>query len=322
MDYSFGNLKQVQLRELWKNEATDFTVWLAKKENLDILANELQIPLELHEREKSIGPFSADLVAKIPNPDSEQEDFVVIENQLEDSDHDHLGKLITYASGVEAKVVVLICKELRDEHRTAIDWLNEISSGAVKFFVVKIEAWQIDESRPAPKFNVICRPDYWAKQIKHAVESHDDLTETKKVQYDFWNTFSEYLRTGKSNLKTRKVYPQHWLDIAIGTSKGHLSLTVETQKKLIGAAFYANNDPEKKLFQHLFKDKEKIETEMGSPLLWMDLPGKKAIRIKIENEIDIKDKQQWPKAFEFLRKEGEKIQKVFPAYVKDFDDEE
>ena len=320
MDSSFGVLKQVPLRELWKNEAADFTSLLSQKENLDTLASELQIPLELVEVEKAVGAYSADLVAKIPNPDSESEDFVVIENQLEDSDHDHLGKLITYAAGVEAKVIILICKDLRGEHRTAIDWLNEISSANVKFFVVKIEAWQIDTSKPAPKFNVICKPDYWAKNVKQTVESNKDLTETKKLQFEFWNTFMEYLKSNKSSLRTRKVYPQHWCDIAIGTSKGYLSLTVGTREGLVGAAFYSANDQDKKIFQHLSKHKFDIEKEMGGPLVWMDLPGKKASRIKIEDKIDITDRSKWPSAFEFLKGQSEKIQRIFPKYLKDLGD--
>lgn len=320
MNEQFGTLKEVHLRELWRNEATGFTAWLSTKENMDILANELQIQLELVEREHPVGKFSADLLAKIPNPDSESEEFVVIENQLEDSDHDHLGKLITYAAGVEAKVIILICKELREEHRTAIDWLNEISSSDVKFFVVKIEAWQIDNSKPAPKFNVICRPDYWAKNIKQNVETSKDLTSTKKLQYEFWSSFMEHLKSSKSQLRMRKVYPQHWCDLAMGTSKGYISLTVDTRQKLIGAAFYSANDPEKKIFQHLSQKKIEIEREIGSSMFWMDLPGKKASRIKIEKNIDISDKSQWPIAFQFLKNESEKIQKVFPKYLKDIDE--
>ncbi|MDO8427944.1 MAG: DUF4268 domain-containing protein [Candidatus Diapherotrites archaeon] len=318
---SFGNLKQVHLRELWKNEASDFTEWLSHKENLDMLATELKIPLELVEREKAIGGFSADLVAKIPNPDSESEEYVVIENQLEDSDHDHLGKLITYASGVEAKIVILICKDLREEHRTAIDWLNEISSGEVKFFVVRIEAWQIDDSRPAPKFNIVCEPDYWAKNLKQSVDIKKDLTETKKMQLEFWNSFMDFLKNKKSNLKSRKVYPQHWCDLAIGTSKGYLSLVMDTRQNLVSAAFYSANDPDKKIFQHLFSKKDAIEKDIGAPLVWMELPDKKASRIKIEKQIEVTNKTQWQVAFEFLKEEAEKIQRIFPKYLKDIDDE-
>jgi len=318
---SFGNLRQVNLRELWKNEASDFTEWLSHKENLDMLAAELKIQLELVEREKAVGGFSADLVAKIPNPDSESEEYVVIENQLEDSDHDHLGKLITYASGVEAKVVILICKDLREEHRTAIDWLNEISSGEVKFFVVRIEAWQIDDSRPAPKFNILCEPDYWAKNLKQSVDVKKDLTETKKMQLEFWNSFMDFLKNKKSTLRTRRVYPQHWCDIAIGTSKGYLSLVIDTRQSLVSAAFYSANDPDKKIFQHLSSKKEAIEKEMGTPLVWMELPDKKASRIKIEKQIEVTNKSQWQAAFEFLREEAEKIQRIFPKYLKDLDEE-
>ena len=320
MDSRFSNYKQVDLREIWKNEATDFTEWLSHKENLDRLASELQIPLEFAESEKPIGNYAADIVAKIPNPDSENEELVVIENQLEDSDHDHLGKLITYAAGVDAKVVILICKDLREEHQTAVDWLNEISS-TVKFFVVKIEVFQLDDSKPYPKFTVVCKPDYWAKNIKQSVESTKDLTETTKLQKEFWEALSEFLKNQKSNLKIRKVYPKHWCEIAIGTSKGHISFTVDTRQTKIGTEFYSSNDPDKRIFNHLQEKKQEIEKEMGSgELLWMELPNKKASRVKIEKNIDITDKRQWNTAFEFFKEEGEKIQKIFPKHLKDIDE--
>jgi len=315
----FGSLHQVNLRDLWKNEASDFTEWLSHKENLDLLAAELKIPLELVEKEKSIGEFSADMVAKIPNPDSESEELVVIENQLEDSDHDHLGKLVTYAAGVKAKLVVLICKDLRDEHRTAIDWLNAISSGEVKFFAVRIEAWQIDDSRAAPKFNIVCEPDYWAKTLKQSVGASGDSSETKKLQFEFWNSFVDFLTNHKSSLKPHRVYPQHWCNFSMGTSKGNVSLVMDTRQKLVSAAFYASKDADKEIFHHLSDRKDAVEKEMGTQMVWMELPGKKASRIKVEKSIEVTDKNQWQTAFEFLKEEGEKIQHVFPKYLRELE---
>jgi hypothetical protein len=318
----FGNLRQVELRELWRNEASDFTTWLSHQENLDKLATELKIPLEIVEKEKPIGGFSADLVAKIPDPDSESEEYVVIEDQLEDSDHDHLGKLITYAAGVKARIVILICRDLRDEHRTAVDWLNEIGSGDVKFFVVRIEAWQIDNSRFAPKFNILCEPDYWARNLKQSIDVTKDLTETKKLQLAFWDSFVDFLKNRKSSLRTRRVYPQHWCDLAIGTSKGYVSLVIDTRQNLVSAAFYSPNDTDKGIFQHLFSKKDAIEKEMGTSLVWMELPGKKASRIKIEKPVDVTDRSQWQVAFEFLKEEAEKIQHIFPKYLKELEQEQ
>lgn len=319
----FGVLKQANIRDLWKNEASDFTEWLSHKENLDLLALELKISLELVEKEKSVGEFRADLLAKIPNPDSESEEYVVIENQLEDSDFDHLGKMITYAAGVEAKVVILICKDLREEHRTAIDWLNHINSGEIKFFAVRVEAWQIDEyPKLAPKFNILCEPDYWSKNIKQSVEIQKrGLTATKKMQYEFWSAFNEYLKDKKTPLKTRKPFPQHWYDSAIGTTKGYLSLVVDTRQKLVSASFYSANDEDKKIFNHLIAKKQEIEKEIGSPLIWMELEGKKASRIKIEKPFDIETREEWPVAFEFLKDEGERIYRIFPKYLRDLGDE-
>jgi hypothetical protein len=310
----FGKLIQVDVRELWKREYTDFTEWLSHKENLDLLAAELQIQLDFVQKNRQVGDFFIDIVAKIPNPDAESEEFVVIENQLEDSNHDHLGKLITYAAGIDAKKVILICKNLRDEHKTAINWLNKISSG-VNFFAVRIEAWKIDESLPAPKFNVICMPNDWEKYVKQSVSSDKDLTETKKMQLEFWTSFSIFLKVHNSSLRPTKVYPQHWCDISIGTSKGHLSLVVDTRQNLVSAAFYASNDEDKKIFNQLLSKRQEIESEMGSELIWMELPDKKASRIKIEKKLERLDRDSWNIAYQFLKEHGEKIQKIFPKYL-------
>ncbi len=312
-----GKLAEVPLREVWEREATDFTGWLSQKENLELLAEELGVQLELIEREQRIGDYSADLVAKIPNPDADVEDIVIIENMLEKSDHDHLGKMITYASGVDAKIVVLICKDLRDEHRTAINWLNRINSGKVKFFAIKVEAYRIDNSNPAPAFSILCQPDEWAKIQRSNVEAIGTITETKKQQYEFWKSFEAYLHESKSLLRTTAIYPQHWFDCRMGTSKGHISFIINTTTNKLGCGLYMSGEDPKSVFKLLFDNKEIIEKEIGQKLLWMELPDRHASRIKLEKDFDLENQRSYQENFEWLKEYGERFQKVFLKYLKE-----
>ena len=155
MAYNLGKMKRIHdLRSVWPHEANDFTKWLAQEANLAELGNNIGIDIDLEERESSVGSFNVDIYAV----ESGTGRRIIIENQLEDTNHDHLGKLITYASGKGAEVIVWIVKRARDEHRQAIEWLNRHTDSNIGFFLVEIELWQIDDSLLAPKFNVVEKP--------------------------------------------------------------------------------------------------------------------------------------------------------------------
>lgn len=154
-----GRIQQVELGEIWKDEAINFTNWLAKPENLDLLSEEIDIELSLIDTECNVGKFNIGIYAEEVNTDRR----VIIENQLERTDHDHLGKLITCASGIDAEIIVWIVKEVLEEHQQAIDWLNENTDEKINFFAVRIEMWKIGNSEPAPKFHIISKPNIWNK---------------------------------------------------------------------------------------------------------------------------------------------------------------
>ena len=148
---TLGRLQKVELREAWTTESGDFTPWLAKEENLSLLGETIGIELELESQEKDVGPFRADILCK----DTATDNWVLIENQLERTDHTHLGQLLTYAAGLNAVTIVWIAERFTAEHRAALDWLNEKTDEKINFFGLEIELWQIGDSPIAPKFNII-----------------------------------------------------------------------------------------------------------------------------------------------------------------------
>src|SRR5437867_10700355 len=173
-----GRLQKVNLREAWTSESSDFTPWLAQEGNLQLLGETIGIELELASQEKDVGPFRADILCK----DTATGNWVLIENQLERTDHTHLGQLLTYAAGLQAVTIVWVARSFTEEHRATLDWLNEITDDRFNFFALEIELWRIGDSPVAPKFNVVSKPNDWSKAVAAgaAQVEKESLTEMKR----------------------------------------------------------------------------------------------------------------------------------------------
>ncbi len=301
-----GRIEQVDLREIWKHEATNFTKWLAKPENLDLLSEEIDIELSLIDTEYNVGRFNVDIFAEEPSAERK----VIIENQLERTDHDHLGKLITYASGLDAEIIVWIVKDVLEEHQQAIDWLNENTDEKINFFAIKMEVWKIGNSEPAPKFHIISKPNNWTKSVKQSIQT-SALTKTKLLQLKFWEGFKQYAEDKGFNLRLRKTYPQHWYDLSFGRTDCHISLTINSQKKELACEIYIPNS--KETFKQFFDNKEQIDNKI-SGLEWMRLPTKKASRIKKKTKGDFKKEEKWDEYFDWLGKTAIEFQNTFNQY--------
>ena len=180
-----GRLIKVPLREFWDKEDRDFTPWLADEENIGLLGETIGFDLEVEAQEKNVGPFRADILCK----DTVTDSWVLIENQLERTDHSHLGQLLTYAAGLEAVTVVWIAEGFTDEHRAALDWLNEITDEKFSFFGLEIELWRIGDSPMAPKFNVVSHPNDWTKTVSRI--SRNELTSVQQLHLEYWTTLRE-----------------------------------------------------------------------------------------------------------------------------------
>ena len=165
-----GRLSRIDEREVWSSEAVGFTPWLAQEENLQLLADAIHMHLVLESREKPVGMFRADIIAH----DVHTGHLVLIENQLERTDHGHLGQLLTYDAGLKGLSIAWVSTLFTDEHRAALDWLNEITSSSVAFFGLEMELWRIDDSAIAPKFNLVSKPNMFSKQVSRANQARFD----------------------------------------------------------------------------------------------------------------------------------------------------
>jgi len=307
-----GQLKMVDLRSVWGHEALHFTRWLAREENINILADELGVEVENLKPEESAGRYSVDILADEVSTKRK----VIIENQLESTDHKHLGQLLTYASAHEASIIIWVVKDYTEEHKQAIDWFNRHMPEDISFFLVKIELWQIGHSFPAPKFNIICQPNAWAKTIKKAAnQGKGSPSDLKLLQQRFWQSLKEYVneKPEKSFVNYgRTPRPQHWYDISFGTSKANLALTFNSRSSQIGCELYIKSDEE--IFNKILSDRERIQFELGLDIEFQDLPDSMAFRIMKTHECELFDEEKWNQYFEWLDSQAEKFQKTFKKY--------
>ncbi len=299
-----GKLKRLDLREYWKHEALDFTKWLSEPENIAILSDEIGIGIEVTQTEASVGRFNVDILAQEENTGRK----IIIENQLEITDHTHLGQLITYAAGLEAQYVIWIVREVREEHRQAVDWLNEHTDEDISFFLVALELWQIGNSDPAPKFSVLSRPNEWKKSLKTSAQD-GDLTDTKTKQLEFWQQLKEFATDKYPELRLRTPRPQHWYDVSIGRSDCHIAFIVDSRENQVRCELYIPDS--KNLFKTFLASAPQIEKDLGIPLDWQELLGKKAARIRALHDFTFADPSTWPDAFRWLSETAIKFKKVF-----------
>ncbi|MCA9469502.1 MAG: DUF4268 domain-containing protein [Nitrospira sp.] len=276
---------RIPLREAFKHEAYDFTKWL--QENIDVLNECLDLTLLNAEREAAAGDFSVDLIAE-----DEQGNKVIIENQLEKSNHDHLGKLITYLVAVDARAAVWIVSHPRPEHVSAITWLNESSSAS--FYLVKLEAIRIGESDPAPLLTLIVGPSEETRAVGKAKKEFEERSE---VRYDFWSGLLERAKT-KTKLHA-SISPSRYSWIGTGAGKTGLSFNYVIWEHQTCVELYIDRGKEreaenKTIFDALYIKKDEIEKQFGSELEWERLDNRRASRIRKTLDIGgLKDSNKW-----------------------------
>ncbi len=309
-----GTMQKVELREVWRDEAADLTPWLAR--NLELLSDSLGLgdDLEVKGTEKRVGSYRADLVCEGIGG------TVVVENQLGASDHDHLGKLITYGAGLKARTVVWIAGRFRDEHRAALDWLNATSEDT-DFFGVELELWRIDNSRSAPRLSLVAKPNDWSREVVRTPE----LSPLKEVQLRYWRAFREILLSADGPARPQKPRSDSYSVVAIGRSGFHLAAGTHSQAAWIRAELYFDHAVLKKqlpaldanaYFDALKLDRDAIERQLDFELKWEALPTVGACRVAVYRKCDPTDESDWPKQHEWLADRLNRMHRVLAPRVK------
>lgn len=297
------------LRTVWPHEAIDFTPWLSQEDNISLLSDAIGIDITVDETEASVGDFNVDIFASETGTDRK----VIIENQLEDTNHDHLGKLITYASGKSADVIIWVVKHAREEHKAAIEWLNNHTDDKIGFFLCEIKLYRIGDSKPAVKFEVIEKPNDWTKEVK----KNEFANESQQQRYEYWLAFQDYAFKNTEFARIfnrRKPSMDHWLNYSVGSSACHIAVSQIRKRSELYVELYIDDD--KKLFHELEKNKEKIESDAGLTLNWRELPQRKASRIGIEkNDVKFDDKSQWAGQFDWIIDVMLRIKKAFKVHL-------
>lgn len=284
MSQKLGRIERVDLRSVWTSEGGHFTPWLAQEENLEILGEALGIELELEAQEKDVGPFRADILCK----NTADESWVIIENQIEKTDHTHLGQLLTYAAGLKAVTIVWVAANFRDEHRAALDWLNEMTVDSVRLFGLEVELWKIDDSPAAPRFNIVCQPNDWENTVRNAavVLTGQNDRPSQILRINYWTAFRSYLQDRKSRLRPQKPSKDHWYNFGIGTSQAHIAALLISRENEIAVSLYLKADDAKETFADIFQKKEEFEKIIGASLDWREMPENKVSRVVLFKEVE------------------------------------
>lgn len=312
MKAPLGKLERIPLRKAWAHEAGEFTPWLSQADNLNLLAESLGLnELELVGTEHPVGDFKVDILC------SDNGGKVIIENQLEKTNHSHLGQILTYAAGVGARKVIWVAESFRTEHVAALEFLNQHTTDELDFFAVEIELWRIGDSPMAPSFNVVVKPNDWAKTGQQNAKVAATMTPTKQRQLKFWSDWAAWLQAKGSTLRTQKPLPQHWTNIALGRAGIHLAATVHSRESRVGMEVYIDHANSKSMFKQLLAQKDAIESEMQQPLDWQELPDGHACRIlQVRLESPLEDEAQWPAYFAWLEASALRMTEVFRQRVK------
>ena len=264
-----GKIKEVDIRSVWPHEQYDFSKWLAEEENIRALGEEMNLSLTDVDTERFVGSYRCDIICK----DELTGKSVLIENQLEQTNHDHLGKIITYASGLDASVVVWIVAKARDEHASAIEWLNKHTDDDLSFFLIEVHAYTIGDSTPAPMFKIVEQPNDFAKTVK-SIAHKGELNETQTNRIQFWTQFNDVIEQRGKPFNKRKATPDHWYAVAIGSSQCHISIDLVNKEHRIRVGVWIPDN--KELYDCFYEHKDEIEDSAGCNFVWDRLDNKKA----------------------------------------------
>jgi len=307
MKYELVDQKKLDPRKIWGLEDKDFTPWLA--EHLDGLGERLGMNLELVNTEVSVGAYFVDVLAK----DVDTNKFVIIENQLEKTNHDHLGKCIVYAAGLDAETIIWIAKEFTEEHKKAIDWLNDNTADNLAFYAVQLETWEVSKGKAMLHYNIVCSPSADIKKLKQTSTS---VSDSAQRQLQFWTAFKDKLKAYPQIKSSQTPRPQYWYDIALGKSGINMSNCCSVQKNYVGVRIYISNKVVQDLYPYLESKKEDIEKDLGFKLNWNPNPESKDKTIIYPHEFNLEDEASFNEAVDWMVKNTVPVWTVFSKILK------
>ncbi len=309
-----SRLQRVPIRDIWQTEPQGFTPWLASTENLPLLGEAIGIQLEIQSTEESVGDFRADIVCK-SRPEG---NLVLIENQFDQTDHTHLGQILTYTAGLEAVTIVWIAERFRDEHRAAIDWLNEKTPEEINFFALEIELWRIADSPVAPKFNVVCKPNEWTRRVSAAARPSSEQSEFR------WAYWSEFVRQPVlAEIASPPPSPNRQGNLPIFTRWQNFMLQVYVSSVSGESSIYLScrGDSRFRNFANLQAKREEIEHALGSPLKWTCNESlNRAWVILSFQGLDASQRDDWPRQQRLLAQKTVEFWRALDPFVRPLDE--
>jgi hypothetical protein len=308
-----GRLEKVDLRQFWQREDTDFTPWLGEEKNILLLGESIEMDLEVQEQEASVGPFRADILCRNTADNS----FVLIENQLERTDHSHLGQLLTYAAGLDAVTLIWIVERFTEEHRAALDWLNRITDDGFHFFGIEVELWRIGDSVPAPKFSLVAKPNDWSKTVREAAAAPAQYTESGRLKSEYWAALAVCLEKHGASFRPPKAKPWSWQGWGLGRTYFQLVAYVNVRDKNYAVALYLSGPDAEAHYQLLRDQQEEIESSLGLPLEWEK--SAKDRKLIARRQGDTTDRSNWPEQHEWLYQSMAAFQRVFQPLIRELD---
>ena len=318
MSEDLKQLTPVDISEVWETEPQHFTPWLAREENLTLLGNALGIELELEAQEVNVGGFRADILCKNTLDDS----WVLIENQLEATDHRHFGQLLTYAAGLDASTVIWIAKTFRREHRAMLDWQNKITDKHYRFFGIEMKVWQIEVSPRAIQFEVVSSPNDFIRGVSQDTQraANQEHTETEQLMQRFWSGLREYMNDNGSSINCPAPVKRNYLRIGIGRNNFFISAWLISRNKELRIWLYMRGNDSNAYFNLLKEQQEEIHNEFGETLEWYELPDHESSRICLnKGDTDPLDENDWIQQYEWFTAKLELFNSVFRSRIQALD---
>ena len=314
---ALSRLETMDPRDVWSDEARDFTPWLM--ENAQYLGEVLGIDVEFEARDHPVGAFSLDIFGR----DITNECVLIVENQLADTDHKHLGQLLTYAAGTDAATIVWVAPHFRDEHRQALEFLNNKVGDEARFFGVEVSVVRIGDSPPAPMFNLIAKPSEWRSQVA-AAQTNSELSEKRELYRSFWTKYLDAIHARHpSATNVRSASTRNWTHINYLRKGINISLAFLSKSQVICEVYIDLFDAEKNsaVLNALQEHRDEVEKAVGETLQWDDVPLKRACRIRAITNGDVSDEDGHQALIDWMMDHQLKIKAVIKPLVEQLSDD-